>query len=239
MITTKDVLKWLLSLLSPYKKHVVLALLALFVAASSWLLLGQGIKLTVDEGMNAEQLHKLNTAIGWVLAFTVLGCLATYFRFYLMTWLGERISADIRINVYNHLLSLPPGFFAETRTGEVISRFTNDTAVIQTVVGMSLSMAIRSVIGFVGALVLMAITSPLLTLCVLGAVPLILIPLRIIAPKVRTYSRLSQDRIADIGAQVDETLHEIMVVQAFTAESVERGKFANTEMVSAVRRAAR
>ena len=107
MITTKDVLKWLLSLLSPYKKHVVLALLALFVAASSWLLLGQGIKLTVDEGMNAEQLHKLNTAIGWVLAFTVLGCLATYFRFYLMTWLGERISADIRINVYNHLLSLP------------------------------------------------------------------------------------------------------------------------------------
>jgi len=228
LITTKDVLKWLLSLLSPYKKHVVLALLALFVAASSWLLLGQGIKLTVDEGMNAEQLHKLNTAIGWVLAFTVLGCLATYFRFYLMTWLGERISADIRINVYNHLLSLPPGFFAETRTGEVISRFTNDTAVIQTVVGMSLSMAIRSVIGFVGALVLMAITSPLLTLCVLGAVPLILIPLRIIAPKVRTYSRLSQDRIADIGAQVDETLHEIMVVQAFTAESVERGKFANT-----------
>lgn len=228
MITTKDVLSWLLGLLAPYKKHVALALLALFIAASAWLLLGQGIKLTVDEGMNADQLNELNAAIGWVLAFTVLGCLATYFRFYLMTWLGERISADIRINVYNHLLSLPPGFFAETRTGEVISRFTNDTAVIQTVVGMSLSMAIRSVIGFVGALILMAITSPLLTLCVLGAVPLILVPLRLIAPKVRTYSRLSQDRIADIGAQVDETLHEIMVVQAFTAEQAERNKFTNT-----------
>lgn len=227
MASTKDVLQWLAALLAPYKVKVIFAVTALTIAAASWLLLGQGIKLTVDQGITAGNIARLDSAIGWVIVFSVAGCLATYFRFYLMTWLGERISADIRIQVYQHLLTLPPGFFAETRTGEVISRFTNDTSVIQTVVGMSLSMALRSLVGFVGALVLMLITSPLLTLCVLIAVPFILVPLKIIAPKVRHYSRQSQDRIADMGSQIDETLHEIMVVQAFNAVSNEQQKFAD------------
>ncbi len=236
MILTKDVLIWLAQLLKPYKLKVVCAVIALTVAAAAWLLLGQGIKLTVDEGLSAGNINRLDAAIGWVILFAVVGCLATYFRFYLMTWLGERISADIRIQVYHHLLTLTPGFFAETRTGEVISRFTNDTSVIQTVVGMSLSMALRSLVGFVGALILMTFTSPMLTLCVLVAVPFILLPLKLIAPKVRHYSRLSQDRIADMGSQIDETLHEIMVVQAFNAVSGEQQKF--TQKVSSALQAA-
>ena len=236
MILTKDVLIWLAQLLKPYKLKVVCAVIALTVAAAAWLLLGQGIKLTVDEGLSAGNINRLDAAIGWVILFAVVGCLATYFRFYLMTWLGERISADIRIQVYHHLLTLTPGFFAETRTGEVISRFTNDTSVIQTVVGMSLSMALRSLVGFVGALILMTFTSPMLTLCVLVAVPFILVPLKLIAPKVRHYSRLSQDRIADMGSQIDETLHEIMVVQAFNAVSGEQQKF--TQKVSSALQAA-
>ena len=236
MILTKDVLIWLAQLLKPYKLKVVCAVIALTVAAAAWLLLGQGIKLTVDEGLSAGNINRLDAAIGWVILFAVVGCLATYFRFYLMTWLGERISADIRIQVYHHLLTLTPGFFAETRTGEVISRFTNDTSVIQTVVGMSLSMALRSLVGFVGALILMTFTSPMLTLCVLVAVPFILLPLKLIAPKVRHYSRLSQDRIADMGSQIDETLHEIMVVQAFNAVSGEQQKF--TRKVSSALQAA-
>jgi len=236
LILTKDVLIWLAQLLKPYKLKVVCAVIALTVAAAAWLLLGQGIKLTVDEGLSAGNINRLDAAIGWVILFAVVGCLATYFRFYLMTWLGERISADIRIQVYHHLLTLTPGFFAETRTGEVISRFTNDTSVIQTVVGMSLSMALRSLVGFVGALILMTFTSPMLTLCVLVAVPFILLPLKLIAPKVRHYSRLSQDRIADMGSQIDETLHEIMVVQAFNAVSGEQQKF--TRKVSSALQAA-
>ena len=236
MILTKDVLIWLAQLLKPYKLKVVCAVIALTVAAAAWLLLGQGIKLTVDEGLSAGNINRLDAAIGWVILFAVVGCLATYFRFYLMTWLGERISADIRIQVYHHLLTLTPGFFAETRTGEVISRFTNDTSVIQTVVGMSLSMALRSLVGFVGALILMTFTSAMLTLCVLVAVPFILVPLKLIAPKVRHYSRLSQDRIADMGSQIDETLHEIMVVQAFNAVSGEQQKF--TQKVSSALQAA-
>tara|TARA_A200000159_G_scaffold38826_1_gene35201 strand:- start:4413 stop:6146 length:1734 start_codon:yes stop_codon:yes gene_type:complete len=236
LILTKDVLIWLAQLLKPYKLKVVCAVIALTVAAAAWLLLGQGIKLTVDEGLSAGNINRLDAAIGWVILFAVVGCLATYFRFYLMTWLGERISADIRIQVYHHLLTLTPGFFAETRTGEVISRFTNDTSVIQTVVGMSLSMALRSLVGFVGALILMTFTSPMLTLCVLVAVPFILLPLKLIAPKVRHYSRLSQDRIADMGSQIDETLHEIMVVQAFNAVSGEQQKF--TQKVSSALQAA-
>ncbi len=236
LILTKDVLIWLAQLLKPYKLKVVCAVIALTVAAAAWLLLGQGIKLTVDEGLSAGNINRLDAAIGWVILFAVVGCLATYFRFYLMTWLGERISADIRIQVYHHLLTLTPGFFAETRTGEVISRFTNDTSVIQTVVGMSLSMALRSLVGFVGALILMTFTSAMLTLCVLVAVPFILVPLKLIAPKVRHYSRLSQDRIADMGSQIDETLHEIMVVQAFNAVSGEQQKF--TQKVSSALQAA-
>ena len=238
LILTKDVLKWLGQLLWPYKLKVACAVTALTIAAAAWLLLGQGIKLTVDEGLSAGNINRLDAAIGWVILFAVVGCLATYFRFYLMTWLGERISADIRIQVYHHLLTLTPGFFAETRTGEVISRFTNDTSVIQTVVGMSLSMALRSLVGFVGAIILMTFTSPMLTLCVLIAVPFILVPLKIIAPKVRHYSRQSQDRIADMGSQIDETLHEIMVVQAFNAVSSEQQKFSQ-KVSSALQAASR
>ncbi|MEG3768692.1 ABC transporter transmembrane domain-containing protein, partial [Alteromonas sp. 14N.309.X.WAT.G.H12] len=122
-------------------------------------------------------------------------------------------------------LTLPPSFFAELRTGEVISRFTSDTTVLQTVVGMSLSMAIRSVITLTGALILMVFTSPALTLCVVLAVPTILIPIRLLAPQVRLYAKKSQDRIADLGAHIDQTLHEIMTVQAFTAEQQEDKAF--------------
>lgn len=216
---------WLGRLLKPYRFRVFGAIISLFVAAGAWLALGQGVKLAVDKGLVADDMSALNQAALLVLMISIVGCIATYCRFYLMTWLGERISADIRQRVYRHLLTLPPSFFATTRTGEVISRFTNDTTVLQTVVGMSLSMAIRSAITFTGAILLMGYSSPVLTLCVMIAVPLILIPLRILAPKVRKFARQSQDRVADLGSQIDETLHEIMLVQAFNAQNRETDNF--------------
>lgn len=232
MISTTEVLQWLAKLLRPYSKQAAFAIIALFLATSTWLLLGQGIKLAVDNGISSGSIAQLDNAIGWVALLASLGCLATYFRFYLMTWLGERISADIRIQVYQHLLELPPSFFAETRTGEVISRFTNDVTVIQNVIGSSLSMTLRSVIGTIGALTLMLLTNPILTLCVLVAIPFILVPLKIVAPKVRKYSKLSQDSIADLGSQIDETFHEIMVVQAFNAVGSEQQKFSQKVLTS-------
>lgn len=226
-VSTKQVLQWIGSHLSQYKKRVAGAIAALFTAALAWLMLGQGIKYAIDSGFVESASETLNQATVIVLVITLIACIATYARFYLMTWLGERVSADIRNQVYSHLLSLPPSFFAELRTGEVISRFTSDTTVIQTVVGMSLSMTLRSVVTFIGALVLMGISSPLLTFCVIIAVPAVLVPIKVLAPQVRKFAKISQDKVADLGSHIDESLHEIMTVQAYTAEDKERAHFSS------------
>ncbi|QJR79846.1 ATP-binding cassette domain-containing protein [Alteromonas pelagimontana] len=224
-VSTKHVLFWFASLLKQYRWRVAGAVVALLVASSAWLVLGQGIRYAIDKGFVADNSDVLNQAVIAVLVICTVASFATYCRFYLMTWLGERISADIRVQVFRHLMTLPPSFFAKIRTGEVISRFTSDTAVLQTVIGMSLSMALRSSITFTGALLLMLITSPMLTFCVLLAVPAVLVPIRLLAPQVRIYARRSQDKIADLGAHIDQSLHEIMTVQAFNAQAEESNQF--------------
>lgn len=235
-ITTSTLMQWLFGQLKPYKYKVVLAIFALIVGALSWLLLGQGVKVVVDEGFVAANADKLNQMVFVALGIALVGSLAAYVRFYLMIWLGERVSADIRLNVYSHLLTLSPGFFESTRTGEVISRFTSDTTILQTVVGMGLSMALRASITFVGALILMLVTSPLLTLYVMVAVPLVLLPIKFLGARVRNYARSSQDRVADLGAYIDESLHEIQTVQAYTHENIDRKLF--SERIEAVMQAA-
>ncbi len=175
-------MSWLFGKLLPFKGRVLIAMLALVISALSWLALGQGVRIVVDEGFVANNAQTLDTMMLLVLAIIMVGSLAAFVRFYLMIWLGERVSADIRTEVYSHLLTLSPAFFEKTRTGEVISRFTSDTTVLQTVIGMGLSMLLRSGITFVGALALMLVTSPLLTLYVLIAVPVVLLPIRWIGP---------------------------------------------------------
>ena len=232
--STRVVSGWLFSFLRPYRWQVMGALVALCVGSLAWLALGQGVRVAVDEGLVGDNAHRLNQLTLWVVFIAALASIATYFRFSLMTWLGERVSADIRKAVYAHLLSLNPEFFAETRTGEVISRFTADTTVLQTVIGMSISMALRSTLTFVGALCLMLFSSPMLTLYVMLAVPLVLLPIKVLGKKVRHYSRLSQDKVADIGAYIDETLHEIQTVQAYGHETTDREAFnARVEAVMA------
>ena len=224
-VKTLTLMRWLFGQLAPYKAKVICAVAALIVGSGSWLLLGQGVKVVVDEGFVANNADKLNQMMLLVMAIALLGSVAAYFRFYLMIWLGERVSADIRQSVYAHLLTLPPAFYEKTRTGEVISRFTSDTTVLQSVVGMGLSMALRASITFIGALLLMLFTSPMLTLYVLIAVPIVLLPIRIFGAKVRYYARTSQDRVADLGAYVDESLHEIHTVQAYSHEHLDKSMF--------------
>jgi ATP-binding cassette subfamily B protein len=224
-IKTTTLMKWLFGQLRPYKLQVIFAFTALIIGSFAWLLLGQGVKVVVDEGFVANNAAKLNQMMLLVMGIALTGSLAAYFRFYYMIWLGERVSADIRKNVYSHLLTLSPAFFEKTRTGEVISRFTSDTTVLQSVVGMGLSMGLRSSITFIGALILMLFTSPLLTLYVLIAVPVVLLPIRIFGAKVRLFARNSQDRVADLGAYVDESLHEIHTVQAYSHEQTDRSMF--------------
>lgn len=224
--TKRAVLPWIGGFLRPYRRRVVAAILFLFIGSLAWLSLGQGVRLMVDEGFLRDNGDRLNEIIMLVIGITALSSSAIFCRFYLMTWLGERVSADIRLKVYNHLLELSPGFYAKLRTGEVISRFTADATLLQSVVGSSLSMALRASVTVVGGLVMMAITSLKLTALVLLAVPLVLGPIFFFGRKVRELSRRSQDKVGDLGAYVDESLHEIHTVQAYCHEDRDRQLFA-------------
>jgi len=230
-------LPWIGGFLRPYRGKVIAAIVFLFIGSLAWLSLGQGVRLMVDEGFLRENGERLNEIILLVIGITALSSSAIFCRFYLMTWLGERVSADIRLKVYDHLLKLSPGFYARLRTGEVISRFTADATLLQSVVGSSLSMALRASVTVVGGLVMMAITSLKLTALVLLAVPLVLGPIFFFGRKVRELSRKSQDRVGDLGAYVDESLHEIHTVQAYCHEDRDRQLF--SERVEAVMEAAR
>ncbi|MGQ8364651.1 ABC transporter transmembrane domain-containing protein [Glaciecola sp. 1036] len=222
-----SVVRWLAGFLSPYKRQVLFAVIALGISASTWLVLGQGIKYVVDNGFANNDLNVINQAFIAVLVIVIIGSFATFVRFYYMVWLGERVSADIRKSLFNHLITLSPSFYEQERTGEIISRFTSDTTLLQSVVGTGISMALRSAVTFIGALVLMLFTSPMLTLYVFLAIPLILIPVKIIGPKVREFSKDSQDKVAEMGSLVDENLHEIKTVQAFNAQSQAKTRFAD------------
>ncbi|QYJ70584.1 ABC transporter ATP-binding protein/permease [Shewanella sp. FJAT-51649] len=224
-IRQRAVLPWIWQFLKPYRLRVVAAIVFLLIGSLAWLSLGQGVRLMVDEGFIKDNAQRLNEIILLVLLITAVSGTAVFCRFYLMTWLGERVSADIRLTVYNQLLKLSPAFYAKVRTGEVISRFTADSTLLQTVVGSSLSMALRSGVTVIGGLAMMGITSVKMTLLVLLAVPLVLGPVGFFGRKVRTLARESQDRVADLGAYVDETLHEIHTVQAYGHEDKDRSLF--------------
>lgn len=224
-VRQRAVLPWIWQFLKPYRLRVVAAIVFLLIGSLAWLSLGQGVRLMVDEGFIKDNAQRLNEIILLVLLITAVSGTAVFCRFYLMTWLGERVSADIRLAVYNQLLKLSPAFYAKVRTGEVISRFSADSTLLQTVVGSSLSMALRSGVTVIGGLAMMGITSVKMTLLVLLAVPLVLGPVGFFGRKVRTLARESQDRVADLGAYVDETLHEIHTVQAYGHEDKDRSLF--------------
>jgi ATP-binding cassette subfamily B protein len=150
---------------------------------------------------------------------------ATYTRFYSVSWIGERVSADIRRAVFGRLLEQSPGFFETMRTGEVISRLTNDTALLELVIGSSLSVALRNTLIMLGALVMLVITSPKLTALVVLGVPLVVVPILLFGRRVRKLSRASQDRIADVSTHIDESLHEIRTVQSYGHEDRDREQF--------------
>lgn len=224
-VSKRAVLPWIGAFLKPYRGKVITAIIFLFIGSLAWLSLGQGVRLMVDEGFLKDNGSRLNEIIMLVIAITALSSTAIFCRFYLMTWLGERVSADIRLKVYDHLLKLSPGFYAKLRTGEVISRFTADSTLLQSVVGSSLSMALRASVTVIGGIVMMAITSFKMTGLVLLAVPMVLGPIFFFGRKVRDLSRKSQDKVGDLGAYVDETLHEIHTVQAYCHEEQDRALF--------------
>ena len=211
--------------LAPYKVAIAGALVALTIAAAAVLIMGVGLRSLVDKGFSGGDTGLLDNAlIGLLVVITVLTT-ATYARFFLVSWIGERIVADIRRDVFNKVIGLSPGFFEITRVGEVLSRLTADATLLQSVVGSQVSVALRNVLLFLGGTTMLMVTSPRLTGFVFLVVPLVVVPIIVFGRRVRRLSRDSQDRVADVGAYLDETLNAVRTVQAFVHEPVDRERF--------------
>ncbi len=212
----------LLRFARPYAWRLTGAVLALMVAAGSVLAFGQVIRTLVDSGLGSESPAALDRALLLFLSVVVLTAGAVLTRSYLLNWIGERVVADIRKAVFARVLNLDVSFFETTRAGEVISRLTSDTALLQVVVGSTLAMALRTSLLMLGGVAMLAVTSPGLTGLVLIGLPFVIGPAWMLGRRVRRLSRASQDRIADVGAYVDEVIHGIRTVQAFCHEPLDR-----------------
>jgi len=220
-------LRWLWQFVKPYRTRLLVALLALVITAALTLSMGQGIRLMVDQGFAAQSHDGLASSLSLFGAIIFFMSIGAYFRFYMVSWIGERVVADIRIKLYEHLVGLTPSFFEDNLAGEIQSRVTTDTTLLQTVIGSSFSFALRNSLTFVGGLTLMFISNIKLTLIVLAVVPLIVFPLIYFGRKVKKLSRESQDKVATVGAWAGESLQHIKVVQAFTREDMVNEQFAH------------
>jgi ATP-binding cassette subfamily B protein len=214
--------------IAPYRWQSLGALLALIVTAGITLSMGQGIRLLVDQGFMTQSPQLLNRSIEFFLLLVVGLAVGTFARFYLVSWIGERVVADIRKQVFNHLINLHPGFYENNRSSEIQSRLTADTTLLQSVIGSSLSMFLRNLLMVIGGIVLLFFTNPKLTSIVVVALPLVVAPILIFGRRVRSLSRLSQDRIADVGSYVAEALGQIKTVQAYNHQQQDKQRFAVT-----------
>jgi ATP-binding cassette subfamily B protein len=211
--------------IAPYRGRVLGALLALMFTAAITLSMGQGIKLLVDQGLATQSPAALRQSIGVFFVLVLALAIGTFTRFYLVSWIGERFVADIRKRVFNHLIELHPGFYESNRSSEIQSRLTADTTLLQSVIGSSLSMALRNLIMLVGGSVLLVVTNAKLSGIVLMALPLVVAPILIFGRRVRALSRQSQDRVADVGSYVGEVLGQIKTVQAYNHQAEDKRRF--------------
>jgi ATP-binding cassette subfamily B protein len=218
-------LRALTPFLRPYRHVIIAALAALLVASAAMLALPIALRDLIDRGMLAGDASTINRYFGFfLLAAFVFGVFAAL-RFYIVTWLGERVVADIRDAVYRRIIRMDPTFFEVTRTGEVLSRLTTDTTLVQSIAGVGLSITLRSTINLAGALSLMLITNPKLTAIMLVMMPIVFVPLITLGRRLRRLSRASQDRIADTSGLAGETLNAIQTVQAFTLEQLHSDRY--------------
>lgn len=231
-------LKLLVRYLRPYSWQIAGALLALVFTSLGVLSMGAGLRYLVDEGLGRGDPQLLDRAFAVMLGVVLLLAAATFFRFMLVTWIGERVIADIRRDVFAHVIRMHVGFFETTRTGEILSRMTTDTTVLQQVVGSSVSVALRNTLLLTGASAMLVVTSPILSLYVAGIVPLVIVPIVTLGRKVRALSRATQDRLADLSARVEENVSGIRAIQALSLEPLQRQYFEGdvTALLSTARR---
>jgi len=224
----RNALRLARSFLAPYRWRALGALLALLFTAAITLSLGQGIRLLVDQGFITQSEQLLTRAIGIFFLLVLALAMGTFVRFYLVSWIGERFVADVRRRVFDHLVELHPGFYENNRASEIQSRLTADATLLQSVIGSSLSMALRNVLMLLGGVILMFFTNAKLTSIVVASLPLVIAPILLFGRRVRNLSRLSQDRVADVGSYVGESLGQIKTVQAYNHQAQDRARFGHT-----------
>jgi len=212
----------------PYGARVAFALTALIVAAAAMLALPMALRLLIDNGFTTEDAAAIDRYFLLLIGVAVVFGAFAALRFYLVMWLGERIVADLRAAVYAHVLRLDPAFYEITKTGEVLSRLTTDTTLIQSIAGVGLSITLRSLLMLAGGLTMLVVTSPSLTAWIVVLVPVILTPILLIGRRVRRLSRATQDRVADTSSLAGETLNAVETVQAFSLEKLQSQRYATS-----------
>ena len=217
-----------LPFLRPYRRHMVFALIALVVTAGTMLSLGKGVQLLIDQGLASGSEAGLTHALMIFTALVFLLGIGSFCRFYLVSWIGERVVADIRQAVFAHLLTLSPSFFEDNSPSEIQSRITADTTLLQSVIGSSLSIALRSSLMLLGGILFLLIMHFKLTLILLTCVPFVIVPVLYFGRRVRSLSRDSQDEIANVGRYLSQALRHIKVVQAYTHEQHDVQRFSAT-----------
>ncbi len=219
-------LRSLFAYIWPYRLRLLVATFALLITSAITLLMGQGLRVVIDQGIGNGSMAFLNGVVIVLLAATGVYAVAVYVRFYLVTWLGERVSADIRQAVFEHIIELHPSYFEENNSGEIASRLTTDTSLLQSIIGSEISMALRSGLTASGGLVMMLVTNIKLSMVVLAVVPTVVIPLVLFGRRVKKLARASQDSIADVGSYANEMIQNIKTVQSYTQENNEKERFA-------------
>jgi ATP-binding cassette subfamily B protein len=232
-------LRALLPFIRPYRGMLAAALVALLVASVAMLALPVALREVIDHVVTAKDSGALNRYLIGFLAASVIFGVSAALRFYLVTWLGERVVADLRAAVYRRVVRMDPLFYETTRVGEVLSRLTTDTTLVQAISGVNLSIILRSSLSLIGGLVMMGLTSAKLMGIMLVLIPVVVVPLIVIGRRVRRLSRVSQDRIADTSGLAGETLNAIQTVQAFTLEGLQSERYRSAvedSFVTAIRR---
>ncbi|AKH37692.1 MULTISPECIES: ABC transporter transmembrane domain-containing protein [Nitrosomonas] len=217
--------RMVVAFVAPYKKQVAFSLVALLFTATIMLSIGQGIRLMIDRGLATQSVELLTQYMLIFILLIISLALGTFTRFYWVTWLGERVVADIRCKVFDHLIHLHPGFFENNRSLEIQSRLTADMTLLQTVVGSSVSVALRNLVMLLGGVVWLFITNAKLTALVLVSVPLVVAPILVFGHRVRRLSRQSQDKVAAVGAYIGEILGQIKTVQAYNHQEIDKINF--------------
>lgn len=230
-------LRLALPFMRPYVSRLFLAFLFLTLASVSMLAMPVAIRYVIDFGFSSDNVDSINTYFIALLALAIFFALFASLRYYLVMWIGERVVADIRSSVYKHVIKMSPTFFEVTRTGEVLSRLTTDTTLVQTVFGAGMSIALRSLFSVIGCLIMLFVTSPKLTLMIILLVPVVVVPVLLYSRKVRKLSRANQDRIADSSSIASESLNAVHIIQAFTLENFLGERF--SESVEATFKTAR